>query len=479
MKNLTPAQIDGIKKWKLQEGIRELARRYYADYVEYVHQGRWKKLRHLKPVCEKLQGIVDGKVKRLMIFMPPQHGKSMTVTETFPSFFLGRNPDKRVIILSYGDKLAGHFGISNRDKIQEFGKELFGIELSASKATQNLWEIKGQRGGLLSTMIQGGVTGHGANGLIIDDPIKGAEEAESATYRGKLWDAWVSVAYTRLRQFDDPWIIIILTRWHEMDLAGQILAKESGKWDVVSLPAICESENDIINRKVGEGLWLSGAKYNEIKEHVGSRVFNSLYQQRPAPLEGTLFNRNWWRFYDIKPEKFDQILQSWDLTFKDGVECDHVVGQTWGVHGANRYLIDQFRAKMGFVDTLTAIRRFWEKHGRPSRILIEDKANGSAVIDSLKGTIPGIIPYSPRESKFVRAQAITPLLEAGNVYLPNPSKFSWVEDLIEECANFPNGRNDDQVDSMTQVLNYLRQNKVAKLQFREIKTGTDWDNSLI
>lgn len=478
MIRLTPAQQIQFELAIIEERKKELARRYYADYVEYVHQGRWKKLRHLKPVCEKLQGIVDGTVKRLMIFMPPQHGKSMTVTETFPSFFLGRNPDKRVIILSYGDKLAGHFGISNRDKIQEFGKELFGIELSASKATQNLWEIKGRRGGLLSTMIQGGVTGHGANGLIIDDPIKGAEEAESETYRSKLWDAWVSVAYTRLRQFDDPWIIIILTRWHEMDLAGQILTKESGKWDVVSLPAICESENDIINRKVGEGLWLSGAKYNEIKEHVGSRVFNSLYQQRPAPLEGTLFNRNWWKFYDKKPDKFDTIIHSWDCTFKDGVDCDYVVGQVWGVQGSNRYLLDQVREKLGFIGTQQAIRKLANWH-KPDKILIEDKANGTALIETLKSEITGIIPISPKESKFVRAQAVTPLLEAGNVYIPNPGRFSWVDDFIEECANFPNGRNDDQVDAMTQVLNYLRQNKVSKLQYKAINTGIDWKNGFI
>lgn len=253
-----------------------MARRYYADYVQYVHMGRWKRARHLDLVCEKLESIIEGKTKRLMIFMPPRHGKSMTVTETFPSFYLGKNPEKRVIEISYSGDLAQQFGKRNRDKVEEFGPTLFGHTISQVQATKTNWNLDNGMGGMISVGIGGSITGYGADLLIVDDPIKNRAEAESATYRDKLWDEYQSTVSTRLHAGGA--VIIILTRWHEDDLAARLLNPEYGKvedWDIISLPAVCEDPaTDPLGRELGEALWPAGG-YDEAwaaqqKETVGT-----------------------------------------------------------------------------------------------------------------------------------------------------------------------------------------------------------------
>lgn len=258
--NVSPAK----RKYLGSNARIALAKRHYADYVQYVHMGRWKRARHLDLVCEKLESIMEGKTKRLMIFMPPRHGKSMTVTETFPSFYLGKNPEKRVIEISYSGDLAQQFGKRNRDKVEEFGPTLFGHTISQVQATKTNWNLDNGMGGMISVGIGGSITGYGADLLIVDDPIKNRAEAESATYRDKLWDEYQSTVSTRLHAGGA--VIIILTRWHEDDLAARLLNPEYGKvedWDIISLPAVCEDPaTDPLGRELGEALWPAGG-YDE------------------------------------------------------------------------------------------------------------------------------------------------------------------------------------------------------------------------
>lgn len=246
-----------LKESIATEARYELARRYYADYVQLVHAGRWKRARHLDLVCRELENIMSGTTKRLMIFMPPRHGKSMTVTETFPSFFLGKHPEKRVIEISYSGELAQQFGKSNRDKVEEYGPSLFGHTTSRVQATKTNWNIDNGTGGMISVGIGGSITGYGADLLIIDDPIKNRAEAESLSYRNKLWDEYQSTVSTRLHAGGA--VIIILTRWHEDDLAARLLNPEYGKvedWKIISLTAICEDPvTDPLHRSIGEALW--------------------------------------------------------------------------------------------------------------------------------------------------------------------------------------------------------------------------------
>ncbi len=433
-----------------------LAKTDYEYYLEYTHRGIYRHARHTKLICDKLEQVEEGKIKRLMIFLPPRHSKSMSVSETFPSFFIGKNLNRRVILVSYGDSLARKFGRANRNKLEEYGNEVFGINLSEDNSSVTNWGIERYRGGMISAGIGGPITGEGADLLIIDDPIKNRKEADSKTYRDMVWDEWQNTLYTRLQP--DGAVIIILTRWHEDDLAGRLLNPEYAPvedWDIIRLPAIAE-ENDLLGREIGEPLWpeygfdIEWAK--RTKAAVGSQTWASLYQQRPSPPEGSIINRNWWKYYRQLPEQFDEVIQSWDCAFKETASGSYVVGQVWGRKGADKYLLDQFRARVDFTATIRAIRTMSAKWPETGLKLVEEAANGAAVIATLKREVSGIVPIRPQGSKEARLHAVAPDIEAGNVYIPDPTIASWVHDYVEELAAFPSGENDDQVDATSQAL---------------------------
>lgn len=812
------------KKLLRQLGLYELSRRSYRDYLEFVHNGRYFHMAHTKYLAERLQKIADGEQKHLIVEMPPRSGKSITITETFPSYYIGRNPDKRVITAAYSDGLARKFGRLNRNKLIEFGTNIFGVSLANDNGTVNNWGIDDSVGGMIATGIGGSITGEGAdcfpegtmidteigkvdirqlhekenpprvlsynhvtgkleykdiqvtrrkkadeltkistvsgneiistkehryydfergyrkanifrsgdkltvqaiqkehtlccvqkekerkrdilfrllpfstkensdtrvhivwetlrktilriqqsiekranrfllfgrmfqktsflqkfkkllllwgyeekrqqilqqrmyaerqteeqkenrmpsmfynvlpaftqnhllfegmckpftfqknergeqqslqrrnklfervfgnetynfkegqlqvqsvstrrkthdniewqkedqpshssherrcngqhkrksdsamcelsyhtpqiesdtvryvksyeqpntivydiqvadnhnffangvlvhNCLIIDDPIKNNEEAQSQTMRDKVWDEWETTLSTRLHKGAS--VIVVMTRWHEDDFVGRLLERSPYNWERIRMPAIAEDDNDLLGREVGTSLAPElgyDEEWAEIKKkEVGSKTWASLYQQRPSASEGNIFNRNWWRYYESLPRFFDEQIISWDLTFKDNNDNDYVVGQVWGRKGADYYLIDQVRDKMDFPTTVTAVRNLSNKYPRVSAKLIEDKANGPAVIATLKREVNGIIPVNPQGSKVARAQAVTPFIESGNVFLPKHKEFSY--DLIEEAAAFPNGKHDDQVDSASQALSRLASRKQA------------------
>ena len=438
-----------------------IASESYVDYCQHVHAGQWKRAIHLDLVCKELESIMRGETKRLMIFMPPRHGKSMSVTETFPSYFLGHFPHKRVMELSYGAELAQEFGKKNRDKVNEYGEDIFGIRMSSQQATKTNWKIEGTDGGMYSVGFFGSVTGRGADLLIVDDPIRNRAEAESLTYREKIWAEYQSTVATRLHA--GGVIIVILTRWHEDDLAARLLNPEYGvvqDWKIISLPAVAE-ENDVLGREIGQALWPMGGYDEEWakqqKESVGSYSWNSLYQQHPTPSSGGIFKRDWWQRWKELPGDLFDYVQSWDCTFKDANTSDFVVGQVWArskKNPAHRYLLDQIRARMTFTETVQAVRSLSSKWRQTTRKLVEDAANGTAVMDVLKTEIPGLIPVQPMGGKVVRAHAITAAVEAGNIFIPDPSIAPWAHDFIEELSSFPSGAHDDQVDALTQANAY-------------------------
>ena len=438
---------------------REWARRKYLRYCQYVHRGTWVPGRHHELICDALDAVVRGEITRLMICMPPRHGKSMSVTETFPSYYLGRFPDKRVMEVSYNDTFAQKFGRKNREKIEEFGEALWGIRLSQVNHSASNWDLERRRGGMISVGFGGAATGEGADLMIIDDPVKNRQEADSQTMRDRIWDEYTATFSTRTHP--GAAIIVIMTRWHEDDLCGRLLNPDVCKvedWTVLKLPAIAEDEDDLLGRKEGEPLWPEHGYDREWLENqkgkIGSYSFAGLYQQRPAPSEGGILKRSWFQFYDLLPEGGTQI-QSWDCTFKDGQNNDFVAGHVWQKTGANYYLVDRVHDHMGISDTMRAIRTLTAKHPRARAKLVEDKANGPAVIELLKKEISGLIPIDPQGGKVVRAQAIAPYAEAGNIFLPQPSVAPWIHDFLEECAAFPNAVHDDDVDAMSQGINYL------------------------
>lgn len=454
----------------IEEARRELARRTMGDFVLYVddnYQMNW----HHRLLCDYLDKLACKEIRRLMVFMPPRHGKSELVSRKFPAYLLGRNPDTSIISCSYSADLASRM---NRDvqrlidsekysllfpESHLFGKNIRSTAKGSFLRNSDIFEIVNHRGTYRSSGVGGGITGMGGEYIIIDDPVKNREDADSATMREKVYDWYTSTLYTRLEK--DGCILLTLTRWHEDDLAGKLLkAAQEGadQWTILELPAVCEyppKPYDV--RQEGEALWKW--KYDEealekMKVTVGSRDWAALYQQHPTPGEGGTFKREWWNYYKVLPDGLYDFVQSWDCTFKDAQSSDYVVGQVWARKGSSRYLLDQVRGRMSFTETLRAIRSLSAKWPQAIRKLVEDKANGTAVIDVLRKEIPGLIPVEPEGGKIVRANAVTAVAEAGNIYLPDPSIAPWVHDFVEEHAVFPNGANDDQVNAQTQANTY-------------------------
>ncbi len=418
--------------------------------------------RHTLYICDIIQTAIDKKKKMrdgliptenqyIALNMPPRHGKSMSITETLPSYYLGHFQEDRVIEISYNDTFARKFGKKNKEKVKQFGKELFDIEIAKDSSAHDEWALDNNIGGMISRGVLAGITGQGADLMIIDDPIKNREEADSETHRDKIWDEWVDSFSTRLHP--GAIVILILTRWHEDDLQGRLLNCEYGEplnWQVYNFPLEAE-ENDVLGRQPGEPLWPEryGKSFIEERKRYPSS-FNALYQGRPTSQDGNILKRDWWKYYDKLPEMAVEIM-SIDATFKDEDDSDFVAIQVWGKTGANMYLIDAMKARMNFPTTLQAIRNMAKKHPRAITRLVEDKANGSAIIAMLHREIGGMIPVNPEGGKVSRVNAVSPHIEAGNVFLPRQAE--WVHDFVEECASFPKGKNDDQVDAMSQALN--------------------------
>lgn len=437
----------------------ELMRSSYTAYCYFVHNEKWIDTKFHRFLADKVQTFVETVTGNpydiLVLSTPPQHGKSMTVTETFPSWYEGKYPDRRCIVACYNDDFAGKFGRRNKSKIEEYGQFIFNISLS--KSSDRDIEIADKGGSIITRGIMSGITGNSGDLIIIDDPVKNRQEADSINYRERLWEEWQNSIKTRTQAGTK--IIIIQTRWHEDDLAGRVIREENNV-EVVNIPVEAE-ENDLLGRNIGDALcpeigkdnkWLQAFKESYLKDpEGGARAWNALFQGRPTSEQGNIFKREWWQFYDVLPTTLPLKVISVDATFKDKADSDFVAIEVWGKLNADFYLIDMLKRRMDFPDTLKAIKAMVAKYPDRHSTLIEDKANGPAIIAMLRHEIPGIIPIEPEGSKIARANAVTGIVESGNVYLPRYADFT--AEFIEEHASFPRGVNDDLVDSCTQFLN--------------------------
>lgn len=446
--------IQEIRLAKARKGLSYFTLHTKPDYLlGWVH----------KEICDELdrflQDVADKKSPRLIITMPPRSGKSELVSRRFPAFALGRNPELQIIATSYSSDLSQRF---NRDVQRVIDDEKYfdlfpNTRLSNSRVrtdsrgsyirTSDLFEIVGHAGAYRSCGVGGGITGQGADILIIDDPIKDRAQAGSKTIRDSIWDWYTSTAYTRLSPGGG--VIVMATRWHTDDLIGRLIQRmgEGDTFRIVNYPAI--AEHDELHRKAGEALHPERYPLStllQIKKTIGSRDWEALYQQHPVPDGGALFKLEWFRRWTASnlPPEFDHTLMSWDMTFKDSKNSDYVVGQVWGKKGPNFYLLDQVRGQWDFVKTKEMVRVLAQKWPRVVRKLVEDKANGSAVISELKSTVSGFVPITPTESKEARASSVTPYFEAGNVFIPEDSAAPWVPHYISELLEFPAGSHDDQ-----------------------------------
>lgn len=436
---------------------RNILRLDYCAYTKHVNPG-WKLSRFHRFLCDTVQDFIEEESGNsydiLIISTPPQHGKSKTITETLPSWYLGRNPDNRVIEISYSEDFAQMFGRSNLRKVKEHGEAIFNVRLG-TPANATEFDIDEHPGGMISRGVLSGVTGRKANLMIIDDPIKTQQEADSKAYRDRVYGEWVSSFRTRL--WIGAKVILIMTRWHEDDLAGRLIDEEE-HIKVINLPIEAE-ENDPLGRKVGEALcpeigkdnnWLADFKKG-YQTAEGTRSWNALYQGRPTALEGNMIKREWWQYYDTLPD-CPTWLMSVDAAFKDKATSDFVAITVWAKRDADIYLVDLVNKHLDLPNTMREIVRMRAMYPRCKTTLIEDKANGSAIIKILRKTMTGIIGIDPQGGKVSRVNAVIGAIESGNVHLPNRP---FTSAFVEQCAEFPNGKNDDMVDSMSQGLNRL------------------------
>ncbi|MBD5430131.1 phage terminase large subunit [Lactobacillus sp.] len=475
-----------MKKMKLnlleRQGIvqaakMELARRSYADYFLLANPTA-KMYPHIKVICDALQKIIDGEQHFYIIEMPPRHGKSLAITKTFASYYMMKYPEREVMITAYSKKLYKQFSGDERRKFKEWAPRLYGLTTSVDSADE--FQIAGHQGKFHATSMTGGATGMGADLLIIDDPVKNAIEASSPTIKDRIWNEWTDTFSTRV-QGKKSSVIVIMTRWQTDDLAGKLLQEKAFPWEEIKFPAIAENiplgETDELGRVNGDPLSEERMSLKALlrqKKNMGTQRFNALYQQSPTIEGGNIFKREWVKYYvpdketmaklgltekevAILPRHLDKVAQSWDATFKSGENDDFVAGQVWARREANYYLMPgDVHKRMTFTETLAAIREMTARYPQANAKYIEDKANGSAIIDTLKDEIGGIIPVEPEGGKEVRANAVSPLWEAGNVYVPHPLWRPEIEDWLQEIFQFPNGPHDDRVDSMTQALNNIK-----------------------
>lgn len=444
---------------QMKEVENELLRRDYYYYVEFVHNGRYFKGKAPKFICETVQEFIEEETGNaydiLILDLPPQHGKSMSITETLPSWYLGKYPMNRVIQASYNQEFAGLFCTRNREKIKEYGKRIFGIEIG-TKDTQEEFNLTNGVGGMISRGLMTGITGRGANLVIIDDPIKNSEEADSPTMRQKIFNEWMFSIKTRLAV--GAKIIIIMTRWHKEDLAGMV-AKEERHVRLINIPVECiDPATDPLHRELGDALlpetgkdrkWLQDFKQDYLTTK-GSRAWNALFMGSPTTEEGGIFKRAWFKFYTELP-KLAFLAISVDATFKDMESSDYVAIHVWGKIGTRFYLVYRFKKIMGFVETCSQLERVIREHPHYNAIYVEDKANGSAIIDTLSRKYNAIIPIQPEGGKLARANAVSPIAEAGNVYVRD-SDYEY----INEMCDFPFSDHDDEVDCSTQAWNKMR-----------------------
>lgn len=422
---------------------------------------------HIDLICEHLEAITAGQTTRLLINLPPRYMKSLLVSVLWPTWEWITYPKRRWICTSYSESLSLKHSLDRRTVLQsEWYQARWGttVQLAPDQNVKGEF-LNTQRGAMMATSVSGSVTGKGGDRIIVDD-LHNPQQAESEAQRENAVTYFRQTLSTRLDDQRAGAVVVVMQRLHERDLSA--LCQDLG-YTHVCLPAEAETRTTIRfprsdrrhTREPGDVLWPAREGLLELalqKRLLGSAAFAGQYQQQPAPAGGSLFQGSWLQYYDELPQ-LDEFAQSWDMSFKDNVDSDYVVGLVAGRRGADIYLIDRAKGQWGFSETSRQVRLVTNKYPRTYTILIEDAANGPAIIDALKHVVPGIVAVRPEGGKLARAQAVQPQIEAGNIYLPNPRPYGrqvpgreWVDDFVHQLTVFPRGAHDDDVDAFTQLL---------------------------
>ena len=456
---------------------RELKRRRavfsFPDFLDYT-DGNYQRQWFHTVIAQKCQDLLLGKLptNRLMVFVPPQHGKSEIVSRKFPAWALGYNPKLKIVGTSYAASLAQGFSRSIQRTIDstEYSEVFPATFLNSQNVSTDvkrgflrnidIFETVGYAGFYRAVGIGGGLTGTPVDLGIIDDPVKDALEASSATYRERVWGWYNDVFLTRLH--NNSKIVFIMTRWHEDDLAGRLLEREPEKWTVVKIPAIREDyDNPEDPREIGEALWEerhSKERLAEVEQR-SPRTYASLYQQRPTIEGGNIVREDW--FKRVKVSEFNRLYNNEPITFfLDTAYTDKSNNDPTGIIatckiGNDVYITHAQKVLMKFPELIKFIPQYAREHGYSARstIRVEPKANGISVIDQLRATskLNVVNTPSPRDSKETRLNAASPVIECGRIVLVDGA---WNEGFIDEVCGFPSKPHDEYVDTLCYAIDY-------------------------
>lgn len=460
------------------------ARNRFLNFIQYTmpnYQVNW----HHKIICDEIDDFLINPDRRyLMLFTPPRKGKSEIIARKLPAYYFGKHPDKKIIQAAYGDSLASGFNLAVQRTMDSpeyrkiFPNTLIPSEDRSVKKKRGYvrnskeFNILDNIGSYLSAGVDGPMTGEGFHLGLIDDPIKNAAEAYSTARNKRIWNWWETTFITRAMTGHK--VILVMTRWAEKDLAGRLIEEAeknsaARQWEIICFPEFYDPDHpwlhpDDPRTEPGQVIWEEAYPESEMiaaKASSSAKTWASLYQQLPTPDEGVIFKREQFQFFEETPELHFTVL-SIDCAFKDADTSDYVAFTIWGVNGPNKYLTYAEKDRLDFPKTIKKILQLLQKFPTLRMVLVEDKANGPAVISTLKNKVSRLIAFNPQGSKVARANAVSPQVEGGNVFLPDPYyppnriRYPWcvegVDSFIEEVCAFPYAANDDFVDSMTQAL---------------------------
>ena len=459
--------------------INEIEKEIYNNSLNYfiersfyiINQGQkfvdnW----HIEAISEALNEVYNGNIKRLLINMPPRYLKSVCVSVAFPAWVLGKDPTKRIIAASYSEKLATKHSTDCRLILESnWYKRVFSDTILSKIQNQKYKFSTTQNGYRFATSVGGTLTGEGGDILIIDDPHN-PQNVLSEKQRNKVLKWYDNTFSSRLNDKKNGVIIVVMQRLHENDLSGHLL--ERGGWVHLNLPAIFEEETTInignFTKIIKKGELLfekreGRGEIERIKKDMGEYVFNCQYQQKPMTENSGIFSKKWLQYYN-ENINFENIYLSFDTAIKAAVNNDPSVCSVWGKYQNFYYLIDLYREWLEYPDLKRKSIQLINKW-QPKAVLIEDKASGQSLIQDLKKELNyNIIPIKVVKDKITRFASITPVFEAGRVFIKD--KASWLFDLEYELLTFPNSQHDDQVDSISQFLNWTENNILKEYKIR-------------
>jgi predicted phage terminase large subunit-like protein len=440
---------------KLDE--REEKQKDFMSFVKYVWPDFIEGAHH-KIYAEKLQAVADGKIKRLIINMPPRHTKSEFASYLFPTWLMGRDPTKKIIQATHTAELAVGFGrkVKNLIENEDFRDIFPDVKLAVDAIASGRWSTNAG-GEYYAVGVGGALAGRGADLAIIDDPVS-EQDALSATALDSIYEWYTSGPRQRLQPGGS--IIIVMTRWSIRDLTAKVLSKQSekgsDKWDIVEFPAIMPS---------GKSLWPEYWKLEElegVKASIPVGKWNAQYMQNPTAEEGAIIKREWWQKWEKEdPPECNYIIQSYDTAFSKSDRADYSAVTTWGIFTESEsneehiMLLDAVKGRWEFPQLKEEANELYKLYD-PDMVLIEQKGSGMPLTQELRRMGIPVTPFTPSRGadKFTRMHSCAPVFESGMVWCPETN---FADEVMEECASFPNGEHDDLADSMTQAILRFRQ----------------------